>query len=179
MVAAEPFSWPTAIAILIEARQAGTSISTGMLEQMVDTVIACHAPVRQVGEVAWALWASIAFGLRLSDESARLVSGLDDNVVALLAFDAADKAVFGPGQLDPSRWEKLSVDGAGLRDENWLLAYEADLHGWIPQPAVAQHPLFSALRKAGISFYDRRADRDTIPAAAMAAPGGDLDWAYF
>ena len=52
---------------------------------------------------------------------------------------------------------KQSLNGSGLTSSNWLLAYEAEIKGWLPTPApsfIHAHSRFSVLKQHGVSFYD-------------------------
>ena len=57
----------------------------------------------------------------------------------------------------------------GLYDEYWLLAYEANVKGWLPSVEVADHVAadvnFGFLKANGVQFYD-----ETFAAPAAAAP---------
>jgi hypothetical protein len=59
---------------------------------------------------------------------------------------------------------------ADLHDEEWLLAYEANVQGWLPSLAGGNHvavdPNFSRLRAAGVKFYSRKATPFTPGALA-------------
>ena len=54
-----------------------------------------------------------------------------------------------------------------LSEDHWLLAYEANIQGWLPNPGgkdfVAAHKEFGAIKAFGVSFYDAAA----IPAIAV------------
>jgi hypothetical protein len=62
------------------------------------------------------------------------------------------------GALDTGNW-LLSMSAQGLNSHMWLLAYEADLKGWLvgtPPNFVDQDRYFSVLKAKRISFYDER-----------------------
>ena len=49
------------------------------------------------------------------------------------------------------------MNSAALTSSNWLLAYEAEIKGWLSTPTpsfIDSHPQFSVLKKHGVSFYD-------------------------
>ncbi len=48
------------------------------------------------------------------------------------------------------------MNEGGLTSNMWLLAYEAELKGWLTgaTPYVDAHPYFSELKKRGVSFYN-------------------------
>ena len=160
---------------LYKASQAGNhSVSKLPLAETCEGIILRHAPREQGSEVAWALWAAAAWSLTLSDATAKAVSGMDDNVVALLALHANTVGVWSRGSLDRQRWTTTVAHPNVLHSENWLLAYEAQKQGWIPVPTVLQHPVFSAMHSAGVSFFDPMLCSPQFPIAADALPGGQL-----
>ncbi len=75
------------------------------------------------------------------------------------------------GALDVSLWERaLSADV--LQTNLWLLAYEADLKGWLQAPVagyVMTHPYFAELRRRKVSFYD---DEKTLRNVRRLKPKG-------
>jgi hypothetical protein len=54
---------------------------------------------------------------------------------------------------------------SSLSGPQWLLAYEADIKGWLPSAEKPNHvdsvPEFSLLKQAGISFFDGTVDKPT------------------
>ena len=66
----------------------------------------------------------------------------------------------------------------GLRSNMWLLAYEADLKGWLAGAAnfVAVDPYFKELQSRRVSFYDVKKNvvhikkrKPKMPSAALKA----------
>jgi hypothetical protein len=55
--------------------------------------------------------------------------------------------------------------GSSLSGPEWLVAYEADVKGWLPSAEKPNHvdssPGFSELKRAGISFYDEKVNYPT------------------
>ena len=47
------------------------------------------------------------------------------------------------------------LDSSSLTNELWLLAYEAEYHGWLPIGNISGNPFFKELQKRNIYFYDR------------------------
>lgn len=92
------------------------------LRATLEAIIHQHAPRSHTSETAWALWAAIAFDIRLGDDVCQLVGAMEDDVVALLALEANSRGVLS--RPDTSLWETwLSTDE--LYGEHWLFAYEA------------------------------------------------------
>jgi hypothetical protein len=61
-----------------------------------------------------------------------------------------------------------AMTAAELNDTRWMLAYEANIKGWLPTPVdhIATNPNFLAMRSAGVSFYDSA--RTDFPAGKRA-----------
>jgi hypothetical protein len=62
--------------------------------------------------------------------------------------------------------------------EHWLLAYEANIKGWLPSPPIAVDPHFATIAGAGVTFYDPALAIPMFPAAALGIPGGTLSPGY-
>ena len=104
--------------------------------------------------MAWCIWAAIALGLILEPACVTAISRVDNSVVAILALDAQQQGL--APRLDTILWEAHMGD-SDLYDEQWLLSYEANVHGWLPSVGVADHvsadPNFGFLKAAGVHFY--------------------------
>lgn len=173
--AADASTLPVALGTLYEvARRGGHSVPVGPLAEVIESVIAFHAPRAQSSEVAWALWGALAWKVSLSARSAQLIDAMEDDIVALLALNAAADGLFAPGELTANTWSTLVSQPDALTGEHWLLAYEANFHGWLKTPAVAQDPTFSAMSDAKVSFYDPEQVKPQFPKAGRAVPGGSL-----
>jgi len=148
------------------------------LAEVFEKLISVHAPRGQGSEVAWALWGALAWNVSLSDEAARLVSEMEDDVVALLSLHAHAEFLFPPASLNTAKWTNLVNQPDVLRGEHWLLAYEADRQGWLPTPVIAADPIFAAMTVAGVSFYDVTEAVPQFPAGGRGIPGGNLPHYY-
>lgn len=125
-----------------------------------------YAPLRCSDEVAWALWGAAALGLRIDAAAAKIVSGLGDPVVAILAIDGLRAGWMDPA-LDPSAWLAHATQ-ADLWGPWWLWAFEANVHGWLGgNDYVAADRWFSVLKNAGVRFY---APVDAVSIRAAISP---------
>jgi Reverse transcriptase (RNA-dependent DNA polymerase) len=155
-VAPEPASFPYALEQIIIRVNAGATPVIAELESIANGLIISHAKLRHSSEVANALWGCLALSLRVSADAVDCVSSCDDSVVALLALDCEQHGLMSKS-LDKTHWASLmTVDS--LYDENWLLAYEANVKGWLPSASgtdhVATDPNFGFLKAGGVQFYD-------------------------
>lgn len=152
----------------------GHAISKGPFAEVCDNIIRRHSAKGQGSEVAWALWAAAAWDLSLSSESAKAVSAMDDDVVALLALHIESKGRWPAGALDKTIWSAIVAQPRVLYSEHWLLGYEANQHKWLVTPSVAGNAAFSGMAAAGVSFFDAAKCAPTYPDASLPLPGGQL-----
>jgi hypothetical protein len=141
---------------LLERQAVGLQPNLAALEELFNRVIIVHAPLGHGNEVAWCLWGAMVFGTRVCEAATSAMASLDDSVVAILALDAESRGLVDGGStlgLVTSR-----INGDDLLGENWLLAYEANVHGWCGASSggdyVKSVPAFSLLKKAGVRFYE-------------------------
>jgi len=141
------------------------------LGEVFEGVIETQGPRQEGSEVAWALWGCIAWGISLSADAGRILGGMDDDVVALLALEAESRQLLPNGALDKTGWSTAVNHADALTGEHWLLAYEALRQGWLQSPVLAGDPVFLAMANAGVGFYDTTQNRPQFPAAAGKIPG--------
>lgn len=177
--AADPSTLPVALGTLfMVAQRSGLSVPQAPLGEVFDSVVLRHAPRAQGSEVAWALWGALAWNVSLSVESAKAIDAMEDDVVALLALHANAKGLFPANALTAAKWATLAAQPDALESDHWLLAYEANQHGWLPAPSVAKNTAFAAMSKAQVRFYDPAKVKPQFPNAARRIPGGTLPWDY-
>lgn len=151
----EPGLAPTLAPILVKYWNDGYDFDLDKLTKSLAEVAVYHARFRQGFEVAWALWLSKLFSITLPDAALKELSLVDDPLVALLAIDLKTQGL--ADSVDTSLWSRyMSADH--LYSENWMLAYEALIKGWLPSLGgsdyVATDPFFGILSKHGVEFYD-------------------------
>lgn len=178
-VSVEPTTMPLALDLLrVKAEEVEDTVDPAPAAEVLEMLIARHAPVRNASEVAWALWAAIELDVDLSQDVAVAISDMDDDFVALLALDAQARGRLPAAGLDTARWEAL-LDGDALSGGHWLLAYEGVIKGWLPaaEDAVRSDPFFNRLLQRGVGFYDPDPQRDPFTGPAAPPPGAPLpDW---
>jgi hypothetical protein len=133
----EPASFPYVLEQIITRKNAGAAPILPELEEIANTLIESHSKLRHSSEVANAAWACPALGLRLHDRAVDLISQCDDPAVALLALDCEQHGLVSK-PLDKTLWSSHMTQDA-LYDEHWLLAYEANIKGWLPSLGAADH----------------------------------------
>jgi len=177
-VTADPASFPVAIVLFDRHVAAGRTVNRTAARSTIESIVARHAPLGHGSEVAWALWMAIQFAVALFDQTAAVVSSMEDDVVALLALDANQRGLFSAGALNTTTWQALASAPDALGGEHWLLAYEGNRKGWLQCPTVGTHAFFSVLEANQISFYDPTRRLVTFEGAAAAVPGGALGAGY-
>ncbi len=151
----EPALAPNLATLLRRYEEKGYVIDRNKLGDSLAEVARHHARLRQGFELAWALWMCKLFTIALPPEVFKEISAVEDSFVALLFLDL-DVSGLADG-LDTSAWKKF-MTAQSLYDENWLLAYEALMKGWLPSldgsDDVGSDEFFGTLRTNGVEFYD-------------------------
>jgi hypothetical protein len=142
--------------ILGQASAQGHVVAAAAIARAAETLAVKHGPLSHGSEVAWALWLCLAHNVAITQATAAAVSGMTDNLVALLALHARANGLVALG-LNTTAWEAC-MTSAELRRANWLLAYEAHVKGWLPSAGGVDHiqpdAFFTLLRQNGVTFYD-------------------------
>ena len=132
------------------------TINSAQFRTVLGYLMQKHAPLGHGSEVAWALWGTLLFSISIDESIASIISRMDDPVVALLALDARNKGLI-TSTPSFSQWES-KMNAQELYDDQWLLAYEANVKGWLPVPPgpdyVNSDPAFSFLKSNSVQFYD-------------------------
>lgn len=153
----EPATFPYVLHLIVRRTNAGAAPLQAELEEVVNTLVCTHAPQRHSSEVANALWACLALRVLLHDKAVDLVSSCEDSVVALLALDCEQQSLVSK-PLNKAIWASHMTQ-QDLYDEHWLLAYEANVQGWLPSVGPVDHVNgdlnFSFLKARGVQFYNR------------------------
>lgn len=170
-VAPEPATFPYVLEEIIAGKNAGAAPDLSQIEEIANELIQGHSRLKHSSEASTALWACLALGFRLHERTVDLVSRCDDPVVALLALDCERQGLVAK-QLDKALWCS-HMRREGLYDEHWLLAYEANVKGWLPSAAgidyVAADANFGFLKASHVHFYDDT-QAAPLPGAPVPAP---------
>jgi hypothetical protein len=168
----EPATLRWVLASIITGANAGLPVAVDDIEEVMNSLIIDHSALAHSSEVAWALWGCLALGIRISEDAVRAVSSCDDSVVALLALHCAREGLVDT-PLDCAVWSSY-MNGESLYGEHWLLAYEANVKGWLPSQAGGDHVSadsnFGFLKAARVSFYDRAKAVRASPDAPIPLP---------
>jgi hypothetical protein len=144
------------IAALLEASSMERRLNRDQIAEVLSTHVEEHARLGHTAEVAWALWGANELRLELSEAAAVAISKMDDAVAALLALRAKKQGALPKG-LQTRIW-RAHMNADGLYGPSWLLAYEANVRGWLPNADgidhVAADPFFGLLKQQQVSFLD-------------------------
>ena len=123
---------------------------TESLQQLIED----HAPLHHGSEVVWALWGAICLDCKLDPKVVEKSLLTSDPCVALCALHAISKGLV-LGSINTKGLEAMMHEG-GLVEDHWLLVYEANVKGWLPnlhrKDFVAAHKQFGPMKAAGVSF---------------------------
>lgn len=164
-------TWPLCEALLLRSAMAEPKILRVLLDiydadpqstpdkgKLAETVAAIcleHGVLQHGNEVLWALWAARAHDLQINTTVAKVISSVDDDLVALTALHLNSEGRIDG--LDTSFWQQF-ITREQLYGDHWLLAYEAPIKGWLmPRSGrnyVDTDSFFKILRDCSVSFYD-------------------------
>lgn len=152
---ANPTTVPAVVQILASYNTMGYALGRERIKKLIrDTIRSC-SPTSRHSEVSWALFLAKVLRIELESSDVQPVTELESSACALVLLDLRSRGLVHR-VIDVSLWEQ-SMNDAGLTSSNWLLAYEAEIKGWLPSATlgfVDAHPRFAALKKYGVSFYD-------------------------
>lgn len=144
------------------------------LQQLIEE----NAPLHHGSEVVWALWGAICLDCKLDASVVEQSLIASDPCVALCALHVISKGL-AIGTVDVSGLEAL-MNESELAEDHWLLAYEANIKGWLPnlggKDFVKAHKQFGPMKAAGVSFYDDSATFDiAVKSATVQYSHDDFD----
>lgn len=154
---AYPNTLQTVARLFSSYARVGYPLNKARISRLVNAVIEDHAPLGHHSEVAWSLWMIKDLGLSLSIPNIDLVSEVHSSVCALLLMDLDARGVLS--QTPKNAYWKRFQSSAALRDDLWLLSYEAGVRGWggFTSAHVVADPHFFVLMTANVRFYDEGA----------------------
>ena len=143
--------------IMIAYNSKGYKINKKSVRKLISYVLSHNAPIGHHSEVAWALWLARCLNVIIPEPVARTLGSVESSVCALLALDCYTNRLIPKG-LDLSRW-RASQCADGLRDRYWLLSYEANFKGWLPELEagfVENDKFFADVKAKGVYFYEEK-----------------------
>ncbi len=145
---------------IVKYQSVGYDIDRAGLEANLNEIIRFELVRGRDSTASWALWCCIVLGMKIHEGALEVLLQSRDNVVALLVMDALSKGLVRIG-VDTSTWAGF-MSTADLRSENWLLAYEANVKGWLPSVGDEDHVAldddFGFMKGQNVSFYQSNAD---------------------
>ncbi|MFD2409813.1 RNA-directed DNA polymerase [Paenibacillus rhizoplanae] len=174
-VIAEPSVISIAALIFYKQKDEGQIINTSLISDTITEIIMNSVKFNYDNEVAWSLWMSKLLNTEVKESAAIEISKSDDNVVALAALDLLNSNLI-PRGLDNRKWKSI-MKSSELYTDNWLLAYEANVKGWLPSASgrdyVSSDGFFGMLKANSVEFY--RGVTPLIPAPLIAEETRDAE----
>ncbi len=168
----EPSALPVVVDHLHFYRDKDYPLNTPKIGEVLNILLDAHAPLGHGSEVTWALWGCLLFHLAIESSAATAVTNMDDSFAALLLLQSQDLGLI-KDKVNDRNW-RASMSVAGLREGQWLLAYEANIQGWIETEGdhVADDGQFALLKDHGVSFYDSEMVSEHLPGDHYLATSG-------
>jgi len=158
---------------LIDRHNQAYALDMNSLTEIINYHIIEKCPLGHGSEVAWSVWFAIYLNLTIDEKAAEALSRINDSIVAILALDANNRKLIPKG-LDKSYWQEF-LSKEGLYGPQWLLAYEANIHGWLKpkngKDFIKSDSNFSFLRNNSVKFYDPNIAKSLRPTFVSASAG--------
>lgn len=149
----EPSAIPLASEMLVSINK--THNITSQIKDTIQEALMFNAEFIYEFELTWLLWLCDILNLTINENVARKISTIDNSFVALAALHLKSKGLVNDG-LDTSLWNSM-MRNEELYEENWLLAYEAYIQGWLPSVSGSDYlmddPFFKILRTKKVHFF--------------------------
>lgn len=127
------------------------------IHRTLNALIAEHCSLGHHSEIAWSLWMCKELDITLDQENVDLVANLPSSVCALLLMDLAASGKLAKAPKE-SFWKTFEGPDS-MREELWLMCYEAGMRGWAGFNSVhiSADSHFKELKALNVSFYDEQA----------------------
>jgi Reverse transcriptase (RNA-dependent DNA polymerase) len=146
---------PMVVHLLALYNAKGFQVKKDRVAKFIKDTIAKCGPSAAHYEIAWALFLAKMLRITLPSDWVQPVTKLESSACALVLLDLRQMELID-GAIDVSLWTQ-AMTKEGLESNLWLVAYEADLKGWLTPPIagfVQNHSYFAELRRRNVSFYD-------------------------
>lgn len=141
---------------------------------VINEIIRTHVGLGHGSEVAWALWVAVKLGIGINGSVVAELEHATDPIVRISALRAFEEGVIsGPNPF--AGWTK-TLSRESLYDEQWILAYEANVHEWLhlKEDYVEGDDNFRLLKNAGVSFL--ALEDDELPEEPAWDPYGTNEY---
>lgn len=149
----EPSAIPLAIEMLVALNNNHNIVT--QIKDTIQELLVFNAEYRYEFELTWLLWLCDVLNIAIDENVAKSLSIIDNSFVALAALHLKNKGLIDQG-LDTTLWASM-MKGEELYEENWLLAYEAYIKGWLPSVSdtdyLLEDPFFEILKNKDIQFF--------------------------
>lgn len=153
---ANPTTIPMVVHLLALYNSKGFPVKKERIAKFIKDTIARSGLSAAHYEIAWTLFLAKMLRIILPAHWVQPVTELESSVCALILLDLRQMGLI-EGTFDVSLWTQ-AMTAKGLESNLWLVAYEADLKGWLTPPVagfVQSHPYFAEIRQRNVSFYDK------------------------
>lgn len=152
--AIDPGTLHIALYVAFEHKEKGIRLDLDALDRALTSIVCRHSALQHGGDIAWALWGAVVFGVNLQEAAIRSLENLTDPIAIVMALFADSKGALARS-ITRTQWDTLATFRE-LFDRRWLVGYEAVGQGWLSpttDPANSD-PFFAECRNRGIQFIE-------------------------
>ncbi|MBR1369268.1 hypothetical protein RJ53_07070 [Methanocalculus chunghsingensis] len=145
---------PWVIKIILEYKNKNYPVDNDNLQTAINEIILYHSQYGHDYEITWALWFSYQLNLNIPPEINQFIENNINPIVIIMALFLRDNGLIK--DINISNWEKYMTSD-NLYDEYWLLAYEANIKGWLSISGnnyLDQDPFYKELKDKNIVFFE-------------------------
>lgn len=120
-----------------------------------NNIIKYHSIQKHTNEVLWALWGLLLLESKVDPKTEDEIIKMGDPFVLLVAIDLSKKELFDTTKI--KKYIENIIDEDILREENWILAYEAIRLNILSKKyrnIISQDMFFNNLLDNDVSFYE-------------------------
>lgn len=153
---------PLATQLFLTYKRQGYPINKNRILETISEIVYYNAMRNNTFELTWSLWLCKTLDLKIGKKVAKHLTDVNNSIVALTTLGLIEDGLISM-HIDMSMWKSL-LKSEELYSENWLIAYEAKVRGWLTSTDdyVTNEAFFSVLKANDVFFYNKDLQIDEL-----------------
>ncbi|GGM09232.1 hypothetical protein GCM10011594_31430 [Nakamurella endophytica] len=149
----EPSTLRHSYEVLRFAKDRGLPVNDDRVAEVMNELLVRHGQLGRGYEVAWILFMMRELDVRLENESAEVVSHVNDACSLVILRDLCEQSPHLRASVDFDQATRRAEAEGALSGSDWLMAYEFRRNKWARPCRWDKSPSWKALHSADVSFY--------------------------